>query len=86
MTQDELKNKIFKLIVCSSNLGYLISNQLLIGSDCKEAMNRLFLLNDYINLLLKYNLNIESKNCLTEKEFQDIYDNSTGLCKICECK
>jgi len=85
MTQQELKNIIFKLRICSSNMSVDLINKLINGGSCSITINTIMLLNDYINQLLKYNTEQEAINCLNTNTFNKIYNNATSLCKICDC-
>lgn len=87
ITQEELINKIYRLQCCSSNLALLLIDNINVGSrTCKKEENNLILLNNSIDLLLKYNLTEDSANCLIEEEFNKIYNNSINICKICDCE
>lgn len=85
MTQQELKNIIVRLRCCSSNIANCLSKELINGSGLDTIVfNNLLLLNNYISLLLKYNLS--DTNCISEQEFIKILNNATGLCEICDCE
>lgn len=87
MTQSELKNKIHRLQCCSGNMAKLIVDNITLGDkSCKVNINNLLLLNDYIDLLLKYDLSENAINCIDSNEFDIIYSNAIVLCKICDCQ
>jgi hypothetical protein len=87
MTQAQLKLKILRLQCCSGNMSNEIATLMINGDkSCKSKIDRLLILNDYIDLLLKYDLTTDAINCLTEDEFTNILNNATVICKLCDCE
>lgn len=83
MTQPELVTLVLELKCCSSTLAFNVAFNMINGDkNCK--INNLILLNDYIDVLLKYD--IEGTNCITSEEFDTIVDNATQICKLCDCE
>lgn len=83
MTQEELVVLILKLKCCSSTLAFNIAFNMINGDKtCK--IDNLILLNDSIQVLLKYEINGE--NCIDEDQFNTIVDNATQICQICNCE
>lgn len=87
MTQDELKIKIYRLQICSANLADSLVDNLTLGDkSCKTSFNNITILNDIINLLLKYNLTEGATNCLTLTDFENLHDKAINICKLCDCE
>ncbi len=87
-----------KLRCCSSVYAYETADKLAKGG-CDNSI-KLILLNDYIDLLLKYDLadpdydydpdvvglNTPSgDNCLTEEQFLTVLQNAIDICGLCNC-
>jgi len=87
MTQVELKSIIVRLKCCSAEQAYTLSINLTNGdTSCKSKIDNVLLLNDYIDLLLKYDLSEGAINCLTSDEFENILNNAKTICKLCDCE
>ncbi len=82
MTQAELMEVILKMRCLSSAMAYKVAFNLANG-DKNCNINNLILLNDYIDVLLKYNF--ESENCVTEDEFEGMLESAKYLSKLCTC-
>ena len=86
MTQEQIINVIYRLQCCSSTIAAELSTLLLMGDkSCKSRFSNLLLLNDYITQFKKYNTIPGSINCITETDFQNMYNNASELCKLCDC-
>lgn len=87
MTQEDLISKIYRLQCCSGELSSEIATNMILGDkSCKSNYEKVLILNDSIDLLLKYDLTEGAINCLTESEFTDIYNKAINICKICDCE
>lgn len=87
MTQAELKIIIVRLRCCSGQQAYDLAINLINGdTSCKSKIDNVLLLNDYINLLLKYDLTEGADNCLASDEFENILNNAKTICKLCDCE
>ena len=73
-----------QLSICKyAELANAYSNNLKYGIKCCDSnLNKLLLLNGYINILKNYKPN-SSNNCLTENEVQIISDNISKLTGLC---
>lgn len=83
MLQSELITLVLDLKCCSSTLAYNIAFNIING-DKLCNIDKLIFLNDYIEILLKYN--IEGENCINEDEFETIVDNAKQICSLCDCE
>lgn len=83
MTQQELITLVLDLKCCSARLSSIAAINIINGKKTCD-LTKLMLLNDYIDLLLKYD--IDGVNCLIEEEFEQIVDNSKQICVFCDCE
>lgn len=81
MIQQDLIDLIIRLKCCSAILANNLAEKLKIGNNC--SFDNLILLNDYIKVLLKYDLN--NTNCITETDFNNIITQSKKICEFCDC-
>lgn len=78
------KQTILQLSGCAySNLSNKLSDSLLYGRNTsKEYIQKLFLLNAYLEILQCYQIG-QADNCLSETEIQDLIQNISTLSNIC---
>lgn len=84
MTQEELIVLVYRLRCCSGTLGDQIATKMSNGTNC--SINKLVVLNDYIEILLKYNLETDT-NCIDDIDegFATMVANAKNMCRICDC-
>ena len=86
ITQNELSVIIYRLECCSAEKANELVTCLTNGDKkYKIKLNNLMYLIEGIKLLLKYNTSDINKNCLSEDDFNKILDNTTNICKLCNC-
>jgi len=85
ITQDELKVIIQRLKCCLGTKSSEYYNLVKIGENNNIKYYNLILLSDYIKHLLKYNLTLNATNCLSQDEFENILENATNICDLCDC-
>jgi hypothetical protein len=84
---EDLSLNIQRLKCCSSNkTNFLVTNKLYSNKNYKDVFNDILILNDTIELLLKYNTTENSINCLSKTEFNKIYNRAITYCELCNCE
>lgn len=84
MTLEEQYLLLVRLKCCSALLADKLSTKLQYGA-CNDDL-KLMMLNDFIELIVDYNVEDIDRNCLTEDQFEDIVARSTTICKLCDCE
>jgi hypothetical protein len=84
MTQEEIELFVYRLSCCSGTMGETLAKKLALGNNC--SINTLMILNDYIDVLLKYDLTSDT-NCIDgiTDGFDDMVAHARSICDICDC-
>jgi response regulator of citrate/malate metabolism len=83
MTEDELYLLLIRLKCCSANYADTISTKLQYGA-CDESI-KLIMLNGLIELLLDWNIEDTTINCMTEEQFDEAVIKAKNICSLCDC-
>jgi len=87
VTTQNINIVLANALKCSAEKAEEISDLLSQGNECANIKIReLKILNDSINLLLCFMPNTDYKECLSEKQAENIINNIMATCDICDCQ